>query len=120
MLKLPCSCSTAVPWHSALRMFGVLASDAGAACCVAPACATQHCKFEPPPCALAARAARPVRRGVDDDAPCYAVLLSVHERERAIQAAPAARLGPDGAPLPAKAKHSNRWVSICLPQLMTL
>ena len=48
--------------------------------------------------------------GVDDDAPCYAVLLSVHERERAVHAAPAARLGPDGAPLPAKAKHSNRWV----------
>ena len=45
--------------------------------------------------------------GVDEDAPCYSVLLSVHERgERAN--APATPLGPDGVVTPAKAKHSNR------------
>ncbi len=45
--------------------------------------------------------------GLDEDAPCYAVLLSVHDRERG-GATPATPLGPGGASLPAKAKHSNR------------
>ena len=47
--------------------------------------------------------------GLDEDAPCYAVLLSVHDRERS--AAPATPRGPNGASLPAKAKHSNRCVT---------
>ena len=49
--------------------------------------------------------------GLDEDAPCYAVLLSVHDRERGA-AAPATPLRPGGASLPAKAKHSNRYAAV--------
>ena len=48
--------------------------------------------------------------GLDEDAPCYAVLLSVHDRESGAAPAPPPPK-PDGASLPAKAKHSNRCVA---------
>ncbi len=54
--------------------------------------------------------------GLDDDAPCYAVLLSVHDRERG-GSAPATLIGPNGASLPAKAKHSNRYTAALTAQL---